>query len=474
MEVSSGKRRLVIREMELKNFKSYAGSQSVGPFHKSFSSVVGPNGSGKSNVIDAMLFVFGKRAKQLRLSKVSELIHNSTHHRNLDMAVVSVYFQEIIDLPGQDFEVVPGTEFTVSRTAQRNNKSDYYINDRRSNFTEVTDMLKGKGIDLDNNRFLILQGEVEQISMMRPLAQGPHDTGLLEYLEDIIGTDRYVPMLEERSKRLEELNEKRQGMVQRLKIVEKERDALETEKVAAEAYLGKQRESLECQRTIFHVFVRDGQRNLEVIEKSLRELKTKLDYEQNKQKTYSKDLKTVETSFNKELAEHQKLQAELDTATETMKEFERKDVRFQEEIKQLKQKIQKLEDKQAKDRGKSQVLEGMMEGIKDEVESLTRQLQEVRKQLAPGESEAQRCQAAISVASSERDLLLKRGKGAAKKLQEAKDGLKATRSSAAETCTQVAALEASLDTLRTAVSTGEHEVAAANAELQGVEGSLRD
>jgi len=32
--------------------------------------VVGPNGSGKSNVIDAMLFVFGKRAKQLRLSKV--------------------------------------------------------------------------------------------------------------------------------------------------------------------------------------------------------------------------------------------------------------------------------------------------------------------------------------------------------------------------------------------------------------------
>ena len=32
-----------------------------------FSSVVGPNGSGKSNVIDAMLFVFGKRAKQVSL-----------------------------------------------------------------------------------------------------------------------------------------------------------------------------------------------------------------------------------------------------------------------------------------------------------------------------------------------------------------------------------------------------------------------
>lgn len=31
---------------------------------QSFSAVVGPNGSGKSNVIDAMLFVFGRRAKQ--------------------------------------------------------------------------------------------------------------------------------------------------------------------------------------------------------------------------------------------------------------------------------------------------------------------------------------------------------------------------------------------------------------------------
>lgn len=41
---------------------------------QSFSSVVGPNGSGKSNVIDSMLFVFGKRAKQLRLNKVRALV----------------------------------------------------------------------------------------------------------------------------------------------------------------------------------------------------------------------------------------------------------------------------------------------------------------------------------------------------------------------------------------------------------------
>ena len=38
---------------------------------------------------------------------------------------------------------------------------------------------------------------MEQISMMKPKAQTEHETGLLEYLEDIIGTDKYIPLLEE-------------------------------------------------------------------------------------------------------------------------------------------------------------------------------------------------------------------------------------------------------------------------------------
>ncbi|CAA7051880.1 unnamed protein product [Microthlaspi erraticum] len=168
----------------------------------SFSAVVGPNGSGKSNLIDAILFVFGKRAKQMRLNKVSELIHNSTNHQNLDSAGVSVQFEEIIDLEDGSYETVPGSDFMITRVAFRDNSSKYYINERSSNFTEVTKILKGKGVDLDNNRFLILQGEVEQISLMKPKAQGPHDEGFLEYLEDIIGTNKYVEKIDELNKQL--------------------------------------------------------------------------------------------------------------------------------------------------------------------------------------------------------------------------------------------------------------------------------
>lgn len=37
--------------------------------------------------------------------------------------------------------------------------------------------------------------------MMKPKALTPHETGLLEYLEDIIGTDKYVEQIDAASKR---------------------------------------------------------------------------------------------------------------------------------------------------------------------------------------------------------------------------------------------------------------------------------
>eukprot|EP00966_Prymnesium_polylepis_P141319 3263702-Prymnesium_polylepis.1 len=113
--------------MELENFKSYYGKVTIGPFNKNMTSVVGPNGSGKSNVFDAMIFVFGFGAKQMRQSKVSDLIHDSEKHRNLPNCKVSVHFHDIIDLPDGSFKVVEGTELVVSREAKRDGTSTYRV-----------------------------------------------------------------------------------------------------------------------------------------------------------------------------------------------------------------------------------------------------------------------------------------------------------------------------------------------------------
>ena len=93
MTFESDRPRLMITHIENENFKSYYGKQTLGPFHKSFSSIVGPNGSGKSNVIDSMLFVFGYRAQKIRSKKISVLIHDSDTHPDVRSCKVKVFFQ---------------------------------------------------------------------------------------------------------------------------------------------------------------------------------------------------------------------------------------------------------------------------------------------------------------------------------------------------------------------------------------------
>ncbi|XP_028198158.1 structural maintenance of chromosomes protein 4-like isoform X2 [Glycine soja] len=353
---SSARPRLFIKEMVMRNFKSYAGEQRVGPFHKSFSAVVGPNGSGKSNVIDAMLFVFGKRAKQMRLNKVSELIHNSTNHQNLDSAGVSVHFQEIVDSDDGTYEAVAGSDFVITRVAFRDNSSKYYINDRTSNFTEVTKKLKGKGVDLDNNRFLILQGEVEQISLMKPKAQGPHDEGFLEYLEDIIGTNKYVEKIDESHKLLESLNEKRSGVVQMVKLSEKERDSLEDVKNEAEAYMLKELSLLKWQEKATKLALDDTGGKMDELQGNVATLEESLKAERDKIQDSKQTLKELETTHNNYMKRQEELDNDMRKCKEEFKEFERQDVKYREDFKHVNQKIKKLEDKVEKDSSKIEAL----------------------------------------------------------------------------------------------------------------------
>ena len=51
-----------------------------------------------------------------------------------------------------------------------------------------------------------LQGDVESIAMMKPIAANEHEQGFLEYLEDIIGTERFKKPLELLNLKVEELS----------------------------------------------------------------------------------------------------------------------------------------------------------------------------------------------------------------------------------------------------------------------------
>ncbi|KAB0799073.1 hypothetical protein PPYR_06953 [Photinus pyralis] len=264
--------RLIITAISNYFFKSYAETQVLGPFHKCFNAIVGPNGSGKSNVIDAMLFVFGYRATKIRCKKISVLLHNSEHYSNIQTCTVAVRFAEIVDKPGDEYEIVQGSEFEIARTANKDNSSYYTVNGSRVQFKEVAKKLRSYGIDLDHNRFLILQGEVEQIAMMKSKGQSEHETGMLEYLEDIIGTSRYKVPLVKLEERVELLADQRSEKLNRVKLVEKELEELKKPMEDAVEFLELENSIVLSKNIIFQWHICEAEEKIKQIEEEKSEV----------------------------------------------------------------------------------------------------------------------------------------------------------------------------------------------------------
>ncbi|CAM38937.1 conserved hypothetical protein [Leishmania braziliensis MHOM/BR/75/M2904] len=236
--------RLVIRDIDVENFKSYYGTHRIGPFHKTFTAVIGPNGSGKSNVIDSMLFVFGRNAKKIRLDKLAEVIHNSAAHPNLSYASVTVNFIRLLETTAEEKDSeqrqeVGGSGLSIKREVFRTGASQYYIDGARRTQKEVMECLIAQGVDLDHNRFLILQGEVEQIALMKPKAEKEGEEGLLEYLDDLIGTSQFVGRISDMTAAAETAQLARLEALDKERKLKAEREALDEAKNSTLSFVTK-------------------------------------------------------------------------------------------------------------------------------------------------------------------------------------------------------------------------------------------
>ena len=296
-----------------------------------------------------MLFVFGKRAKKLRLNKVSELIHSSDAFKDdpLQYARVSVHFHEIVDTgdADEDYDVVPGSEIVVTRVARRDNSSSYKLDGKNCAFKDVAKYLDSKGIDLNNNRFLILQGEVEMISMMPPKGKTEDDDGLLEYLEDIIGSNKFLDDTKEASAKVEALSEQRQEKLNRVKAVEKEKEGLEGAKLEAEALLSKEREIRRKQNVLYQINMMAANADAEKAAEERQEVEAKLEEERVRIGGADERVAEIESGIAAQTAEYDKIHAELKKTKEEFAAYERKDIQLKEDVKAEKAKVKKLEAK---------------------------------------------------------------------------------------------------------------------------------
>ncbi|KAF2470454.1 condensin subunit Cut3 [Lindgomyces ingoldianus] len=390
------KSRLVITYLVLTNFKSYAGRQEVGPFHASFSSVVGPNGSGKSNVIDSLLFVFGFRASKMRQGKISALIHNSAAFPNLEYCEVEVHFQEVMDLAGGGHDVIPDSRLVISRRAFKNNASKYYINNKESNFTVVTTLLRDRGIDLDHKRFLILQGEVESIAQMKPKAANEHDDGLLEYLEDIIGTSKYKTPIDEAAAETETLNEVCSEKSNRVQHVEKEKSGLEDKKNKALAFIRDENELATKQAALYQLFISDFDDHIQVSQESVTQMQAQLDEELEKHHGSEEVIKQLEKQYKKGTKEYEQLEKQTQAVLKEMARIDKETVKFEEKKKFLAGKQKKLE--KAKETSKFGISESdtLAKQYADDIERCAAEIADLEKTMKVEEKELEAIRASLA------------------------------------------------------------------------------
>ncbi|OAY83225.1 Structural maintenance of chromosomes protein 4 [Ananas comosus] len=90
----------------------------------------------------------------MRLNKVSELIHNSSDHQNLDSAAVSVHFQEIVDLADGTNEAVEGSDFVV-------------LNEKRSASVNMVKLAEKERESLENVKNEAEEYMLKELSLLK-------------------------------------------------------------------------------------------------------------------------------------------------------------------------------------------------------------------------------------------------------------------------------------------------------------------
>jgi structural maintenance of chromosome 4 len=453
--------RIVITYLVLTNFKSYAGRQEVGPFHASFSSVVGPNGSGKSNVIDSLLFVFGFRASKMRQGKISALIHNSAAFPDLDYCEVAVHFREVKDLPGGGTEVIPDSTLIVSRRAFKNNASKYYINGKESTFTVVTTLLKDKGVDLDHKRFLILQGEVESIALMKPKAVTEHDDGLLEYLEDIIGTSKYKTPIEESAAKKEALEEVCAEKSSRVKHVEKEKNGLEDKREKALAYIRTENELAQKKANLYQIFISECDDHVQVTQEAVTQMEAQLNEELEKHQGSEEEIKQLEKQFKKGTQEYERIEKQAQQVQKDLARIDRETVQFEEKKKFLAAKQKKLEKTKESSRLGISGAETLVNQYTDDIERYTAEIAELEKEMKVEEKELEAIR--LSLAG--------KTQGLSDEIASKQSSLEPWRAKVSEKQSAIALAQSELDILHEKENSGAKGIAELEAKIASIKES---
>ncbi len=192
---------LKLHKLILENFKSFQGRNEIGYF-QDFSVVLGPNGSGKSNIIDALSFVFGLNAQQMRTRNLKELIyhpHSSSSSNKAQNCSVEIIFKKNLKNPSQKLITQALDEISFRRTVNASGSSSFYFNDKKMTQEDYVQKLMDFSIPVNSMYFILGQGGVDSLFSSKR-------NKIEQIIEVLSGSYKYKERYDELVKKLEEKN----------------------------------------------------------------------------------------------------------------------------------------------------------------------------------------------------------------------------------------------------------------------------
>ncbi len=255
-------------KLTIKNFKSFKKAEI--PISKGFTAIVGSNGSGKSNVLDALLFVLGITSlKTLRATKLTDLVNNNCKEGYAKVDILVKHNEK---------------QYEISRMIDRQGKSVYRLDGKRTTLNEINSLLLELGIDITGHN-IVTQGDITKIIEMSPMERR-------NIIDNIAGLSEFDQKKEEALKELEKVDSR----IKEATIIMNERNSflseLEEEMKAAKEFADLEKEKKRIKSTVIG-------RELYNIEKRMTEILTEIsELEKTKQGSDDKV-----TEMRKELSE---------------------------------------------------------------------------------------------------------------------------------------------------------------------------
>ncbi|XP_078182558.1 structural maintenance of chromosomes protein 1-like [Carex rostrata] len=301
-----------IHRLEVENFKSYKGFQTIGPFCD-FTAIIGPNGAGKSNLMDAISFVLGVRSGHLRGAQLKDLIYafdDKEKEQRGRRAFVRLIYHQIDN--GSENEI----QFTRTITGQGG--SEYRLDNRVCTWDEYNAKLKSFGILVKARNFLVFQGDVESIASKNPKEL----TGLIE---QISGSDELKRDYDDLSEQVSAAQAKSALVYSEKRNVVAERKQKKAQKEEAEKHLALQ-EELKVVKTKYALWqlyilerkieeidaeLAEEREGLEKVKEEHKDCEHQLEAKKKEQSVYLKKILSSEKTMAKKKLELDKKQPDL-------------------------------------------------------------------------------------------------------------------------------------------------------------------